>query len=219
MGGLEGLLPTPKRESLRVDYFADSLLPALTLTYPEKLFVTALRDTLKVVPGTRRIIDALPTTGGNLARFVKLLLCTEFDAQRGDLLALLAVDPLLRNKLWRLAQLFKSREVVQTTLRQHRRKVKWHLARIYFTRNSIMHSATSLPYLGTLVENLHLYLDTLIKTIAKVAHASPEVMSIEGVLQYLSSWEKYRLHAITHEQAANDAPPKSDEVWTVVFWP
>ncbi len=214
---LEGLLPVPKKESLRVEYFSDSLLPALTLTYPEKLFATAFRDTLKVVPATAEVINGLPTTGGNLARFVKLLLCTEYDTQRGDFLNLLSVDPLLRNKLWRLAQLFKSREAVQTALRQHRRKVKWHLARIYFTRNSIMHSASSLPYLSTLVENLHFYLDTLIKAIARVAHASPEVMSIEGALQYLTSWERYRLHAITHEQAPNDVAPKSDEAWTVVF--
>jgi len=211
---LEGLLPTPHREGLRIEYFSDSLLPALTLTYPEKLFTSAFRDTLKVAPEVKKLLAEMQFSGSEFAKFVCLLLCAEFDEPRKKFLALVGNDPLLRNKLWRLADSFKSRAAARETLKQHRRKIRWHLARIYFTRNSLMHSATSLPYLRTLVENLHLYVDTLIRVIARVAHASPEELSIEGALQYLGGWEKHRLESVAAENA--DAP-KLDDVWAIVF--
>ena len=214
---LEGLLPIPKREGVRIEHFAESILPTLTLTYPEKLFSSAYRDTLKVAPDSKKVLTDMQCEGSKFARFVTLLLCDEFKAERDSLLALLKSDPLLRNKLWRLAEAFKSRIATQTTLRAHRRKVKWHLYRIYFTRNSLMHSATSLPYLATLVENLHLYVDTLIRVISKVAHESREALSIEGGLQYLAAWEKIRLEGLTHEGADNAKPPTAAEVWPLVF--
>jgi hypothetical protein len=212
---LEGLLPTPHRESLRIEYFSDSLLPSLTLTYPEKLFTSAFRDTLKVEPKVKALLTGMECAGSEFAKFICLLLCTEYQELRKQLLQLVSSDPLLRNKLWRLADSFKSRAAVRETLKQHRRKVRWHLARIYFTRNLLMHSATSLPYLRTLVENLHLYVDTLIRVIGRVAHASPEELSIEGALQYLGGWEKHRLEANVAGEI-ND-PPKPSEVWAVVF--
>ena len=145
---------------------------------------------------------------------MSLLLCEEFKDDRDKLIDLLKSSPLLRNKLWRLSEAFKSRDAIQKTLRTHRKKLKWHLYRIYFTRNSLMHSASSLPYLSTLVENLHLYVDTLIIVISKVAHASPEALSIEGALQYLSAWEKIRLENIGND---NMKVPISSEVWALVF--
>jgi hypothetical protein len=214
---LEGLLPVPKRESVRIEHFAESILPTLTLTYPEKLFSSAYRDTLKVAQSSRDIFSAMECSGSEFARFVSLLLCDEFNDARAALLTLLKSNPLLRNKLWRLAEAFKSRTAIQTTLRMHRRKVKWHLYRIYFTRNSLMHSATSLPYISTLVENLHLYVDTLVRVISKVAHESPELLTIEGALQYLAAWEKIRLEGLTHDGADNAKSPKAVEVWPLIF--
>ncbi|WP_175753892.1 hypothetical protein [Burkholderia ambifaria] len=214
---LEGLLPMPKKEGVRIEYFAESILPTLTLTYPEKLFSSAYQDTLKLAQDSRAVLAEMKCDGSEFARFVSLLLCDEFKPDRQALLELLKSHPLLRNKLWRLSEAFQSQTAVRETLKSHRRKVKWHLYRIYFTRNSLMHSATSLPYLATLVENLHLYVDTLIRVIAKVAHESPEVLTIEGGLQYLAAWEKVRLEGLMHEGADRSKSPTSLEVWPVVF--
>ena len=214
---LEGLLPISKKEGVRIEYFSESILPTLTLTYPEKLFSSAYRDLLKVEPNSREVLSTMECDGSNFFRFVSLLLCDEYKANREQILTLLKSDPLLRNKLWRLSEAFKSRTAIQTTLRSHRRKMKWHLHRIYFTRNSLMHSAMSLPYLPTLVENLHLYVDTLVRAIARVAHESTEVLSIEGGLQYLSGWEKIRIEGLTNEGADNSKAPTASEVWPLVF--
>ena len=80
-----------------------------------------------------------------------------------------------------------------------------------------MHSATALPHLPTLVENLHVYVDALIKAIQKTANLSPERINIDGVLQYLAIWERYRLHAITHDGVDNEVALSDSDVWSVVF--
>lgn len=214
---LEGLVSRPGRESQRLQYFSECLLPALTLSYPEKLFVSAYRDLSRLAPDARAVAMQLPGADSGFAKFVRLVLCTEHAPLRTGFIEELRAYPLLLNKVWRLSELFKSRTSTQQTLRRHRQKVAWHIARIYHTRNSIMHSATALPYLPTIVENLHVYVDTLIKSLQKTALLSTERLTIDGALQYLAIWERYRLHSITHDSANNEAPPTDSDVWSIVF--
>lgn len=211
------LLSISKKDGIRIEHFSESILPTLTLTYPEKLFSSAYYDSLKIEPNIQSILKSIDQNGSDFSKFISLLLCEELTDKRDQFLTLIASEPLLRNKLWRLSQAFKSRTAIQETLKNHRKKMKWHLYRIYFTRNSLMHSATSLPYLSTLVENLHLYVDTLIRSIAKVAHESAEVLSIEGGLNYLSAWEKIRTECSTGNPIENSKPPTTSDAWSFVF--
>lgn len=215
--GLEGLVSRPGKESQRIEYFSECLLPALTLSYPEKIFTSAYSDFCKTTPDGKNLLANIDGNGSDFSKFVRLILCQEQEQQRIVLLQTIKPNPLLTNRLWKLSDAFKNRSEIQQTLRHHRQKVRWHLSRIYHTRNSIMHSASALPYLPTIVENLHVYLDTLIKSIQKVTAASRERQSIDGILQYLSTWEKYRFHALTNEGENNEIALKEDDVWDVVF--
>jgi hypothetical protein len=165
--GLEGLVSRPGRESQRLEFFAECLLPAITLSYPEKLFVSAYRDLSRIAAGARSIAKELSGSDSDFSKFVRMVLCAEHDKQRERFIDAAKFHPRLLNRMWRLSEVFKSRTATQQTLRRHRQKVSRHLARIYHTRNSIMHSATALPHLATLVENLHVYVDTLVKAIQK----------------------------------------------------
>lgn len=215
--GFESLISRPGKESQRLEYFSDCLLPALTLSYPQKILTSAYCDARRISPQIIEILGGIPGVGSNFSKFIEVVLCSEHKKTQDDIGSLLAAHPLLMNRIWYISDIFKSRSETQQTLRHHRQKVRWHLSRIYHTRNSIMHNASALPYLPTLVENLHVYLDTLIKCIQKVAVISPERLNIEGILQYLSTWEKYRLHALTSDAQSNDAPLSSKDVWDVVF--
>jgi hypothetical protein len=214
---LEGLLPTPKRDSVRIEYFAESVLPTLTLTYPEKIFASTYRDTLRGIGKATAVLDSVPVEGSRFYKFVSIVLDPSAVKLRDELLKSAGMTPLLRNRLFLLGKSFQDKATIQGTLQSHRKKVKWHLYRIYFMRNSIMHSAMSLPYLPTLVENLHLYVDTIIRTISKVAHASPERLTIEAALEYLSAWEKMRLHPLEHEAKGERIAIDSGNLWSLVF--
>jgi len=198
--GLEGLVARPGKESLRIEFFAQCLLPSLVLTYPEKLFISAYRDLRQIAPGLLPTVASLSGADSNFSKFIRIMLCDEHAAARAQMCDALVDSPLLLNKLWGIAKSFNTRAKVFDTLRGHRRKVRWHLSRIYHTRNSIVHDASAMPYLPTLVENLHVYVDSLIKAVQKTAMISPEHLTVDGALQFLSAWESYRLKALQMRQ-------------------
>ena len=66
---------------------------------------------------------------------------------------------LLRFRVFEIVELFKKPENIIKRLELHEKKVSWQLRRIYRTRNLIVHSGRSIPYIETLIENAHDYLD------------------------------------------------------------
>jgi hypothetical protein len=84
-------------------------------------------------------------------------------------------------------------------LAEHKTRVSWHIQRIYTTRNQIVHNAEALPYLRTLVENLHSYIDTLFHTISKVGMYASLRLEIPGALRVLSAHEQNYFQALSKE--------------------
>jgi hypothetical protein len=215
---LEGLLSQPPHGGKRIDFFAESLIPPLTLTYPEKILRSLYAKATRVSKVSTLLESAGLSGTSSFSKFVHLLLCAEYEEQRKTLFSALSESPLLKNRAFRVAMSLNNRAATLETLKNHREKVRWHVDRIYATRNSIMHNASALPYLPTLVENLHVYNDALVNSIVRVAISAEESVSIESVLQYIASWEKYRIQSLS-ESAASIAKSQVtiEDAWTVVF--
>ncbi len=175
---LEGLVYFAKFGGNRLQHLSENILPALTLSYPEKRFSSIYNDTLKTIKHLPNLLETIQLPHSDFSKFVLLLTCSDFKQQRNELICQSKFNPLLLNNLWKTAKAFDTPKHVVETLKSHREKLNWHLARIYFTRNSIMHSARAMPHLRTLVEHLHLYVDILIKCIIRVAINSPEQLTI-----------------------------------------
>ena len=69
---------------------------------------------------------------------------------------------LLRHRMYRLHEKMKKPSEILKHLNHHEQKLKWHIDRIYRTRNLIVHAGISPHYLETLLENIHSYYDILI---------------------------------------------------------
>jgi len=82
--------------------------------------------------------------------------------------------------------------------------VSWHIQRIYTTRNQIVHSGEHLPYLSTLVENLHTYFDMLINSVVSTGVKSEATISISMVLKQLEVHEKGYLKQLEGEKVYCD---------------
>lgn len=215
---LEGILSTPKKGLSRVEYFAESILPILTLSYPEKLIDSIVPALKKEKILSQLINEKIPTGDSDFSKTVHFLFCEEYEAVRQEGFAhLKGRNPLLLNRCWDISQRLGNRKAVHTTLKMHRKKLKWHVCRIYAMRNSIMHSASSLPYLPTLVENLHVYIDSLINALCTVAIASQERMSIESALQYLKSYEQFRIESLGEKNALHEKAFSLENVWENLF--
>jgi len=72
------------------------------------------------------------------------------------------------------------------TIEDHQKRVVWHIQRVYRMRNLIIHSGSTLPYLGILVENLHAYTDYTLDLIGETIVHHPQLETLEEVMLEVS---------------------------------
>lgn len=70
---------------------------------------------------------------------------------------------LMRYRLNRLYKIFKSKKAICEFMTRHEERIKWHIDRIYRLRNGIVHAGVTARYTSSVIENLHAYVDILLK--------------------------------------------------------
>jgi hypothetical protein len=197
---LEGFLPTPHDKVARIDSFLSNLIPVLTLTYPERVIADTANSLFCYDKHVRRLIEGIAIEGSENKKVLALLVCTEFEEEREKLCELLKNSPLLRFRCFWIHTAFRNSESIKTTLSSHQKKISWHIKRIYATRNQIAHSAESLPYLSTLVENLHSYVDILVNTVVFIGMKSELPANISGIMTLTKTHTKDLLNNLGKER-------------------
>jgi len=209
----EGFLPPPDPETARIRHYVGVLLPSLVLSYPEYLLQDVASSLFKAGAKVReRVQGALPEQSF-IESAACLLVASELEPSRKDLYAHLEEHPLLRFRCFSLNECFGSSKRTKRTLEAHRQRVGWHIQRIYTARNQIMHSAEALPYIGTLVENFHSYLDALLKAVVTVSLQARTRSTISGALSLLTVAEQ----SYFRELAADDLTCTEENFRAVVF--
>lgn len=184
---LEGFLPPPRDNTDRIVYYCDALTPSLTMSYIVKL-ITDIADGLSHAgPDVRRLLEDTPVAGGQLHKAAALLATDEQQARREELFAALSTAPHLRFRCHTYYEMLHSTARVRAALAAHKQRLSWHIRRIYNSRNQIIHSAHSLPYLRTLVENMHSYVDCLVFGIATLARRAGSPVDIASCLMLMES--------------------------------
>ena len=194
---LEGFLPPPDPETNRISHFVSTLLPTLSLRYAEKLFRYTAEGLERANATVRDIVTTMPVDGDFVTKTTAMLVSDDLQDVRERVYAALGSHPLLRFRCFTLHESFRKAAAIHETLEAHRRRVSWHLQRIYATRNQIVHSAQALPYIDALVENLHGYVDALLSAVVVVAAKSHARISIDGALKMLSVHEQNLLHDLS----------------------
>ncbi len=189
---LEGFLPPPREDDgqARITQYLNYLLPSLTLTYVEKIFKDTSENLFHGGYSVRNYIEELPVEGNFFDKSICLLISSDLKDCRLHIYGLLEKHPLLKNRCYWCHEKFHKPEIIKETISSHRQRVAWHIQRIYTTRNQIVHSASALPYLNTLVENLHTYFDILMNALIRLSDKISVRLSIETSLRMLQLHEK-----------------------------
>ena len=90
---------------------------------------------------------------------------------------------LLRNRLFELSEMFKKPQNIIQKINLHGTKVEWQIRRIYRTRNLIVHSGRTLPYIDTLIENAHDYLDQAMNMVIELSCSEIQVTTLEQAFE------------------------------------
>ncbi len=114
---------------------------------------------------------------------LELIALDKYKPLRNTLYQNLGNFHLLRYRCFELSEIFKNPKNVLAKISLHEKKVSWQLRRIYRTRNLIVHSGRSLPYIDTLIENSHDYLDQTINAVVKYSGGYLNADTLEQVFE------------------------------------
>ena len=115
-------------------------------------------------------------------RVAKLLLLHEQQELRKDICTKLTNYPLVRSRIMQLNEKYGTKKGMLEDVERFSQRVKWHLRRLYRTRNAIIHSGEEPENLKFLGEHLHSYVDQLLLEIAIDLSMDRGLCTIDNVL-------------------------------------
>jgi hypothetical protein len=164
-----------------IDNIVDKLVPFLTIYYVKRL----LRDLANSLARDKRwlmikVLKKLPEEieGDSVTKIAALVACEEFEDLRKELYRNLDDYPLTRFRIYTLHEQIKSAEKIAGLIETHKKKVQWHIRRIYRSRNLVIHEGSTPHYIDILIENAHTYLDTFLNITMNLSF-SKKILTIE----------------------------------------
>jgi len=165
---LETLIPSQVHGGGKIVKVSNGIMPILLRNYIprliERLSADLIRWDRKKVSKLLRKIDESKDKG-LYQKVLELISIKENKGLLSELYADLGHFHLLRFRVFEMVELFSKPEKVVKRIELHKKKVTWQLRRIYRTRNLIVHSGRTIPYIESLVENAHDYLDQTMNTV------------------------------------------------------
>ena len=94
-----------------------------------------------------------------------LICLAKYDPQRSQIMAdaTAANYTHLRYRLWKLNARMGTVEKVKSTFFRFEQRMRWHINRLYRTRNLIVHAGAHPDYLDMLLENIHSFYDIFMR--------------------------------------------------------
>lgn len=176
---LEVLIPKDENsDKSRILQIYDTLIPYLCVNYYRKLVDSVLLNLTQWDKAfTIALLDRVKEGTNYTEKLVALVTLNKYDGDDATDPAKSTVKELneLYNRLYsdkyflmlyrlnRLYRIFKSKKEILEFIERHEQRLKWHIDRIYRVRNGIVHAGTSSRYISTLIENIHSYIDILLK--------------------------------------------------------
>ena len=143
----------------------------------------------------------------DIEKMVAILVLPELNAQLTNILSALKDYPLLQYRIEHYSEIFSERTKIKAFLTTHRKRLSWHIMRIYRNRNMIVHDGSYFPYIDIIVQNLHCYIDCLIDTIN--SYAGKGYRSTEAIYTALQQQE-YKYMLLLDEKDTNKVVKKID---------
>lgn len=210
---IEGFLPPPSKDDDRIIHYLSILVPHLTLTYSEKI-LKYISTNMMSYKQSADFTNSISYRGSEFDKCVVILTCREMTAEREELYNNLKKHPLLLYRAKKIHNDFNSRRNINATIRKHTQRLELHIQRIYTLRNLIVHTAESLPYIKTLIYNLHNYFDSLINSISTTgSQFKVKQVSIQTAVSLLRSHYNIYLDELSEDEEATSLDNYKDVIF------
>lgn len=167
---LEILINTKRDNEDRINTICNVLCSVLTRCYLYSL-ISQLNKDIKMCykENYEEILKSCEFSNTNLDDVQKLailLSVKNFENNLNDLINVVDDHPLLSYRINQFhTKILVNSKSIFDFIMKHKKRIRWHIMRIYRNRNMIVHNGSYMPYLDTITENLHYYVDILIDTL------------------------------------------------------
>ena len=170
---LEVLIPKDiNSKNARIAQIYETIVPYLCVNYYRKL-IGAIDSSLKLWNKVfyKTILSKVTEGTDDIEKLAALMVLKKYDGddehvkkELNLLYEQLTADKfyLMRHRMFDMYTILSKPESILSFLERHEERIKWHVDRIYRTRNMIVHGGRSPHYIATMVENLHSYYDSLV---------------------------------------------------------
>ena len=214
---IEVLIPTERKNSFsKINQFCNIITTVLNAQYVSSLINQLLLDLRHCIKETTnsQLLNVEKGTS-DIEKIVAILVLPEYQTEKANIVAALSCYPLLKYRIESYSSILSNRLHIKELLAAHRKRLSWHIMRIYRNRNMIVHDGSHFPYIDIIVQNLHHYVDTLIDTIN--LYAGKGYSTLNTIFTTLQQKE-YR-YSISLEEKGSDGKAKiiSDDFAKVVL--
>jgi len=194
----------------KIEKVINGVLPILQNDYFDVVFDNIdqdLKDNLPVEDYSKLITTL--TIGCNVSEGInyisKLIFLPQYEELLNEYFLKLAQFPVIRQKIYSLWVLKDSKAQILNLSKKYAQRVKWHIYRLYRTRNSIVHSGESHMRIQALGEHLHLYVDRIINELLIRLTNDNTLLTISDVLiDTRLSLEKKQTYLNTYSPVTSD---------------
>lgn len=174
---LESLLPPPPEQ--RISHFIEGFEPLLSREYTQKL-INDLLHNLRLCLGDELddVFSKLPEEYSEFKKCAALVsIKEENEFLRDEIYNKIGQNILLRNRIYTLMNKLNSAENICETVEIHKKRITWHIQRIYRTRNLIVHKGENTLHVDQLIEHLHFYYHIIIDLLQKTIGENKDIVN------------------------------------------
>lgn len=177
---LEVIFPPKDIGKDRIKQISDSIVPFVCSEYAAKL-AADLYNSIKNSGNDKikYLFEQIPEGNNKIEKCLAMLSIGSNESIRNEIRENLTWNPNLRSRIFYLNKILSTGNEFLKTLKSHAERVSWQIRRIYRTRNIIVHTGKTVPYLNVLLENLHSYLDRVLDLIIEEIIRCPHTTSID----------------------------------------
>lgn len=173
------------RNDAKINEILDAVIPVLKKNYARNIFKT-LHSYIKAnIPDEdyMTLFSGITEEGRKILQTACLIVLAKYHDVREKAIHLLEDYPLVRYRMLALSSgIFSNKSKFLEELIRYGQRLRWHIQRLYRTRNSITHSGDVPGNIKLLSEHLHDYADELIMTIIYKLARKKSLATISNVI-------------------------------------
>lgn len=178
------IISVESSDESKIESVIRTIAPILQKDYFDCIFENILHD-LQDNLSTEdyvALLDSIGSPENDAERIGRFIFLPEFETLREEYFKKLKNYPVIRTKIYHLWNLRNKKSRVMNLSERYIQRVKWHIYRLYRTRNAIVHSGEGHRKIHMLGEHLHIYVDRVLYELLIKLTVEKTLFTIKDVL-------------------------------------